>query len=1490
MQEFRFPTLITEGRESLEDIDDGFDDLFTNTYTNAISSSLRQSVPSPWMVFVGPRRSQVKLTSIYNVIHSRKDASLSDIYNSLLENGNYPSMNVLMYEFIRSYIDDSHAVTLMDRLADAMPDDSQRKFGDYMNMYNSIVSLREVPRELMTINDKNVETVARNITDGSSFVSAIYSLSSQINFDEILDLIEDLVVDLGNDVVPFSYPRKDSELFAFIISMNSQYLKNYERDTKRYESLRFCEDRIIKAQIEDNFMFSPNRFTSRSYTYSVNGVIGHKSISLVDLGPTIFNLLTISKRLPYASYRGHERGSTLKDIYHKAFVGGPSDPKLPYPSIFKKRKKNVVQDDVVEFIICLAPGTEDEVSLNDVGRGRVIISSYIYVTFDLTAAELSFTLQTLMDNKETGFEKRSDYVIRESFKKIVTFSEAHPTNISCEFNLYMKNTDFDFLEFAFLDFVALGALNTEGIDVYKMLVRSNERIRSIPKKVKYEYEFLWPGELFYAQSVPSQKQTTFSLRYERIYPNIYYPLDSTFSDEGSIKGVELANDDVNKYISFRIAHVSNIDQVDTIKELLLRMLSCYAYDIISVGDILNRVYNTPNSYQNGCLLTEARRKENVKDVKKLRINEGEVKQTKVQRNRDIFSTLHMRRPLIFNAEYRRHVPTADSYPEIFDTIEEAIDHDAPFERFPPEDVIIPGVQPFWFSSLNPYYYYPSVIKNTNLNSQIPYFPLMSVTNQERSGTDFNAYYNNADDQVKLRPNVISGNSFLRGGDRGKLDSAMRLWLEQYGRKYEYERYGVCAHPSPNSMIHCVTYAVRTSSTDGTRRYPMAVPQKNITNSQFQTRVEYAEEYIREVRRDILNSVHVGVARQQTYSFSDAEVKRDVMNTELFFDSSRYYCLLEEYYQINIFVIGSENNNPTMEVPSHKIFHVRNYRPERPTVLLYRNRGSPRAGKLSPFDHYELIVARDINISIPYYGLKMLEMCYSAYSSMISTVTLYRHGKNLTTYLDLYRIVNYHKLFNMSIVSQRIDSYGKVYAFDVRIYNRRKCTIFVTPTHPLNVPQRRGAVYTAPPEIVEKFVVPGVSISSVTRSDGMISGLWFEIYDVKNCFYIPTVPFINKDLDHLEESGPEIPIFALSGIEDVNVDSVDSYRTNKRVANQMKELIIWTFDTFRREQVEDGYMIYAVEAQDRNNLAERFIRQFIDEKWRMNVTYSFSALTDILPVQETAVSCIQYIASKTEGFISENGKMITNSRRFLDGIRFFVRDYYKNTYGLKPEPAHKLELFYESSRDFHSQENVVIFANNADFQLWLEDWTKNEDYSYITHERITHQMTQQTNPYMIQKKGENGYELFLVQNVGGRNRSRIVDKKEKRTMTGEEMAVRVADSWRLSGVNQGFHAEERRFRYDGLVETHGASLVSVTIPIMFSTYQGGKVTLDLLHQDLHPEQYTLSRGDKESNITRKARGYQKLVDEYGDGLMILYYGTIEAFKEETGRYAAILPLM
>ena len=228
-------------------------------------------------------------------------------------------------------------------------------------------------------------------------------------------------------------------------------------------------------------------------------------------------------------------------------------------------------------------------------------------------------------------------------------------------------------------------------------------------------------------------------------------------------------------------------------------------------------------------------------------------------------------------------------------------------------------------------------KNKHLSNktEFPYLPCCYKTDQTASPETGLTRYLTGTDQDKLSAQninyIFSSDKIMDPYRRGRIDSHLQDYLRKYDLNAgEFQRFGVVDHDE-NSFLHCVLLALNVEEYD-------QAPDK--------------VDFVNTVRENLF-AINTGsgvlrpeIVRQELYDMSNESIVRDATNNKIFFDPLKFYRLLEELFEINIYVFALRPKNfktgreeSLLQLPRHKVFHSHIPNPGRRVVLILRHWGS-----------------------------------------------------------------------------------------------------------------------------------------------------------------------------------------------------------------------------------------------------------------------------------------------------------------------------------------------------------------------------------------------------------------------------------------------------------------------------------------------------------------------------------------------------------------------
>ena len=962
--------------------------------------------------------------------------------------------------------------------------------------------------------------------------------------------------------------------------------------------------------------------------------------------------------------------------------------KPDYTKITNMRKKFIPGS--IELTVWLGDGTLDNTQ----------IDTFFHVIVDLTLSEIRYNVPSSRHNS------RMIHVLTNVLGKIVALGEPKITKSTIGYTIRPL---FNFLyeENRFLHFLILDPR----FEAIRHIIYIDESITPYFRKAKYEFKYIAP--------------------YSDMFVDQLSPISWYFYMDVESQGTPL---------KFKIKNVglADLDNIDNIFMTIVRVIILYYINYTDFTHYIDTIQNLE--------IVEKLRRENLTKFKHGTTDKTGIKSIGQGNTRESrFGRIAKKYPEIFNSDYKGQAKN-QGIPEIFDSKEEAEEWSKTFpngrryEQYMSQRSIDNGEGKlyFWFGCPDEKYPYPNVVYNKNEVSakKYPYLPVCWTTDRTSSKTSTTAYeyyYKGKAQIVRTRQNVLVGEMFLRPTESAVADPLIIDSLNIPG----LTKLGIAPvkgnQVSPNSLIYCVLHALQLPG------YLKAV-------SSYTTL-----DYVTRERQNIINTISVNVVKQECYDIDNTTITNNISNDQLFFDSYLYYRLIEEYYNINLYVFVLKNKKMTMEIPRHKIYSSRMARLDRRVVLLYKSHGPPSAILSFKYHGYELLVAPNNTYT---FGSSTAETCHDIHTDIMSTLTFSIINDQVNTYANIYSSIDYQELFGILLESQYIDSYGKAYGFNLKTPSS---TIFVHPVQPLNLPIADEPNKIDIAKALDFYITSDVSVSDTTRSNGMITGIWIKVAGMIYGIYIPVYPTTYPSLPYTGEA--KVPYIKHGSA------STNRFKTLSKYLSIIKQLVIWVYDVY---------------GADVTSFVTKYTQQQSKEYDELD-HYKLDVLGDILPKYNNADDCMIWLSRSN----LTNGRVFTfHSARFQLQIIRFIQDYTHKTKGLVIEPRIIISGYYNEPKDFSKSSNDLVFMSRSDLDNWINEITKELKNEIV--ESITLQDSIRDNPKIY---NSNDGHYWLIQSVDESTTNpipRIVTDDMLDTRTPFYNALSVADTWRNHLVNNGYN--------------------------------------------------------------------------------------------------------
>jgi hypothetical protein len=1070
------------------------------------------------------------------------------------------------------------------------------------------------------------------------------------------------------------------------------YIEQYLKDELNQEGIEDSESQYDFGEIMGKKIVVSTTFV---YDLHFNG----RLVDAVDI-MTVFQLINCYERIPYVLCTDEKH-----DKFIKVYTGKTVDQAVPYDRITIEKKRDY-RPNTIALTIWLGEG------LLETSRK----SSFFRLTLNFGTGKAIIKLPSTVTS---NYEKRLGEVLHELGEGLSLVEDRTDKAFSRETQLEAPE-NFVFKEFLFYDLILRHPF-------FRECFYSEERVMpaSRRKHIKLRY-------------MPYLSRDFRKRDNQPVVPHVSFSLSVKYGTETKPK--------IRVYISN-----TKEEQASNLLFDLIRCLKFYHVgltwgdDFEDMPEELRMISDTNGLYENAILdLNEAEKQWRFDQSAKKDAFSDVVRPVKSKTKSEAHRKLMKDFPNIFSTGYHK-LCRGKGAPAAYRNSDVALEHAEKLTEvsnihivpmpFPVENPTI------WLVPSGDGYVHPNVIQNTDPQTadQYPYLPCYTKTPAEKHSL-YTALYARTGQTLGIKTDVhiFRTDKFLPPGSKGELDPNF-LQLLQLPDAYSF---GVVYHPSKNSLIHCAIYATGSS---------------NIYNNSFKTsgareEIELSnkrrETQVRIIRSDLVQSLKLGLMKQELYDYFDQDIRRDLSDNSRFFDSKLFYRVLEEKYGINIFVFSNapdENGNrfPQLEIPRCSVYHTREVRRDRKSLLLLKNYGPTLLLALNREPQYEIIQQVDGTML---YGQEITDLCYYIMQETQTVLTWVPEDKDLTLYQGISFMHRFSKQLGDSVISQVIDAAGYTRIINFQ-HEKGPVSMFVPPSQPLNAPTvkmiDKKYFQIAPKEIRSIFAELGSPTGCAEgQKVGVGVGLWFRYLGMKKGIYVPTKSFRNLGYKVLSTN-------PYDELEEKKAITDDIIKT-KETANFIKQLLVWLFSIHR--------------LSDDPSL-ETFFTNYISYGNEKDPNYDFDGLVEKLPTMKSTKAAIAYLASVTKGFIVD-GTVHCYNDRLTQNVAYFLKTYHEETEGLVIQPANKIKDYFLFRKFYNKDKRVRIFLNHDSFVNWMNEMSESRGRVSKVETEITSRLATRMLPFVMEI--EDGY--FLVQNIS--------DKELKSPQAIENIGT----NWLLNKIN------------------------------------------------------------------------------------------------------------
>lgn len=638
--------------------------------------------------------------------------------------------------------------------------------------------------------------------------------------------------------------------------------------------------------------------------------------------------------------------------------------------------------------------------------------------------------------------------------------------------------------------------------------------------------------------------------------------------------------------------------------------------------------------------------------------------------------------------------------------------------------------------------YPGVKLNPLPNrDKYAYIPGCYATPQINKSKHWNNYISgkkpveSEDIATNIRHQLQVVNNQLNMGRYGILPTDLSKLFETYKIGENLIRVGVYKG-SNNNFIHCIMYAISSVLKDITLISPSNdrwIDVENYISS------DDKETFIMTWRNNLTSGkYYVESCLQENVDYTLDKIKDIIMNNDMEFKSENFYRIIERYFNVNIiiFLLYEKSEKAILEIPNHKIFHVREYNYNIPTIILFKHVSKNK----DDISHYELIgmhrnvINKEKNIGIKTIMdntsniLNLYSDLYTIYN--ITTASIYKNIYN-------FSIESIFKNKNISMTGQLLDTYNKmrgieIYIESLGIYG----TIIFIPQSPMNLPIKTSIVPFPYDVAIKLFQGNVITAKNIYKEN--IQGLWFSLFDYDLGIYVP-IFFNSKSeamINHKNKLIKDIRITNISNPLIPTEDKNDDYMKWKYM-NDMFSILLTTIS-----------IIFYKYPNDINEFENIFVHDTFSKNY-----YLKALNVDKMISFESYNDLISYIEEESKNTLIKNGKIILKSDKLYNDILYYFRRFLLPSYS--PNLYNKIQQtnigIIES--DNLDELELIIRSNMLDYMVI----SKPTDLTYLNRE-----------PYIYM-----GWTTFIVQNV------KYGDKYR---------ALNVAKVWKNERINMGYDSD------------------------------------------------------------------------------------------------------
>lgn len=998
----------------------------------------------------------------------------------------------------------------------------------------------------------------------------------------------------------------EERLEQWFNKMETYTSRDYE---KILDEIKMNQERLSKFDSDDLFAYSPFILTSLILNFS--NISFRQQDNKYDISPQlgkpIFRDSVCSEYFPYIHYIDSNEAH-----YYKIYRGNKLDVRPDYAALIPKVKD---RKDVIYAILWLGNPGEN-----------IIKESLRLVTLSLAENLLTVSIPIVLRGKQTQNQEIAEERIRQAFPSLSLETTENP-KVIMETRLY-ADYDLSIDESIFMHLILNDTL-------YSRHLYMEEFITPWPLKKRLHLHYR-PAYTDYYETV-TESQNISIVNSATVSVKLRHKIakkGEIVAMKGSrgFKNIKLKQD--YHYLQLNMQAASEEVLADFLRVFASLMTLYYFQDSQGkIAAIYNKIFAKVDR-------SKIKAKSDIEDVQA----SGKKKMMSELRNMfpDVFvkeyATIGTEKIDVIKPEDFKQWKSQNPNQQIL-----------PFPA-PPEETM------FYFTcpGRDGKTFYPGVTQNNLPNRGLYEYIPKCYRNDQMGRVNYRTYYGGEERGVSSSSyNIKITSAILPLGEKAEISINLDYILDPE-KKFHLFRNGVVHDskvPNPNSLIYCALIATG---------HPEFIELKT---------AKERRKFVEKFRANLNDKFYPGLIYQEIFEpqVQNSAVVGDISNSEVYFDPKLYYRIIEEIFNINLYVfdVPYDGSPEDIDIPRNRYLHLRPYR-RRKTMIVLKHFGG-KVSRKSPFPQCELL--SDYDDQNKYlFGDDMTQRVHQIFARRASVISWSPiSSRDIRGYDDPFNVFDPLTYFGKSLKGQWIDPFGKLRALVVR-FQREDVTLMIPPSQPLNLP------------LVDIETLPKVDILTARNFlgddnytgnsiDGTVA--WFSAMGLEHHTAIL-----------LEDNDPgDAPANPLLIKEEGELSMSHLTELRKKLSILMS-ILKWAYNLVRSEMPVRG-----------------FVENYFHRRVNSRLDYDFSQLLDVHPIIENIDDLISYLADKTN--MIRDGKFYFSSTSMKQKIQQQLEIYHRHTEGLEiVNPSIVDENFVKES-DFDYDSNVIVLIGKSELEEFLE---------------------------------------------------------------------------------------------------------------------------------------------------------------------------------------------